>query len=65
MYDGMVQTIQEVRHVEDMKKNLLSKGQFDDLGCEIEIQNKIMKVIQNALVCMNEVKIAANLYMLK
>ncbi|GJR08587.1 retrovirus-related pol polyprotein from transposon TNT 1-94 [Tanacetum coccineum] len=65
MHDGTVRTIRDVRHVEGLKKNLLSLGQLDDLGCKVEIQNKIMKVIKGALVLMKGEKVAANLYQLK
>ncbi|GKC33375.1 gag-pol polyprotein, partial [Tanacetum coccineum] len=34
MHDGTVRTIQDVRHVKGLKKNLLSLGQLDDLGCK-------------------------------
>ncbi|GKF76695.1 gag-pol polyprotein, partial [Tanacetum coccineum] len=51
--------------VEGLKKNLLSLGQLDDLGCRVEIQNKIMKIIKGALVLMREEMVAANLYHLK
>nr|GFB04431.1 Gag-Pol polyprotein [Tanacetum cinerariifolium] len=36
MHDGTVRTIRDVRHVEGMKKNLLSLGQLDDLGCKLK-----------------------------
>nr|GEW42722.1 retrovirus-related Pol polyprotein from transposon TNT 1-94 [Tanacetum cinerariifolium] len=65
MHDGTVRTIQDVRHVEGLKKNLLSLGQLDDLGCKVKIQNKIMKIIKGALVLMRGEKVAANLYQLK
>ncbi|GJX19059.1 retrovirus-related pol polyprotein from transposon TNT 1-94 [Tanacetum coccineum] len=65
MHDGTVRTIRDVRHVEGLKKNLLSLGQLDDLGCKVEIQNKIMKIIKGALVLMKGEKVAANLYQLK
>ncbi|GKA22723.1 gag-pol polyprotein [Tanacetum coccineum] len=65
MHDGMVCTIRDVRHVEGLKNNLLSLGQLDDLGCKVEIQNKIMKNIKGALVLMRGEKVAANLYQLK
>ncbi|GJZ60287.1 gag-pol polyprotein [Tanacetum coccineum] len=42
----------DVRHVEGLKKNLLSLGQLDDLGCKVEIQYKIMKIIKGTLVLM-------------
>ncbi|GJT06832.1 retrovirus-related pol polyprotein from transposon TNT 1-94 [Tanacetum coccineum] len=57
MHDGTVRTIRNVRHVEGLKKNLLSLGQLDDLGCKVEIQNKIMKVIKGALVLMKGEKL--------
>ncbi|GJX47496.1 gag-pol polyprotein [Tanacetum coccineum] len=65
MHDGTVRTIRDVRHVEGLKKNLLSLGQLDDLGCKVEIQNKIMKIIKGALVLMRGEKVAANLYQLE
>ncbi|CAN6886732.1 unnamed protein product, partial [Brassica oleracea] len=65
MYDGTVCTIHEVRHVEGLKKNLLSVGQLDDLGCKVEVQNGTLKVIRGALVLMKGEKIAAKLYMLR
>ncbi|GJU51145.1 hypothetical protein Tco_1220700 [Tanacetum coccineum] len=65
MHDGTVRTIRDVRHVEGLKKNLLSLGQLDDLGCKVEIQDKIMKIIKGALVLMRGEKVAANLYQLK
>ncbi|GKA61122.1 gag-pol polyprotein [Tanacetum coccineum] len=37
----------------------------DDLGCKVEIQNKIMKFIKGALVLIRGEKVAANLYWLK
>ncbi|KAL5841892.1 hypothetical protein ACOSQ3_012495 [Xanthoceras sorbifolium] len=65
MYDGTVHTIQEVRHVEGIKKNLLSLGRLDDLRCKVEIEKRIMKIIRGALVLMKGEKTAANLYILK
>nr|GFA13324.1 Gag-Pol polyprotein [Tanacetum cinerariifolium] len=57
MHDGTVRT--------GLKKNLLSLGQLDDLGCKVEIQNNILKIIKGALVLMREEKVSANLYQLK
>ncbi|GJW95625.1 hypothetical protein Tco_0175297 [Tanacetum coccineum] len=62
---GTIRTIRDVRHVEGLKKNLLSLGQLDDLGCKVEIQNKIIKIISGAFVLMRGEKVAANLYQLK
>ena len=52
MFDGMVRTIQEVRHVKGLKKNLLSLGQIDSLGCKTHVENGIMKIVRGALVVM-------------
>ena len=65
MYDGTVQTVQDVRHVKGLKKNLLSYGILDNSATKIETQKGIMKIFQGALVVMKGEKIAANLYMQK
>jgi len=64
MFDGTVHTIQGVRHVKGLKKNLLSIGQLDDLGCKTHIDNGILKMVKGALVVIKAKKIASNLYML-
>ena len=51
--------------MEGLKKNLLSLEQLDNLGCKVEIEHKIIKIIRGALVLMKGERIAANLYMLK
>ncbi|GKF29907.1 gag-pol polyprotein, partial [Tanacetum coccineum] len=50
---------------EGLEKNLLSLRRLDDLGCKVEIQNMIMKIIKGALVLIRGEKVAANLYQLK
>ncbi|GJS79460.1 gag-pol polyprotein [Tanacetum coccineum] len=44
---------------------IMVKMHDEDLGCKVEIQNKIMKIIKGALVLMRGEKVAANLYQLK
>ena len=65
MYDGTIRTIQEVRYVKGLKKNLLSLGQLDNRGCKTHVENGIMKIMKGALVVMKAEKIAVNLCMLK
>ncbi|KAI9160216.1 hypothetical protein LWI28_006248 [Acer negundo] len=65
MHDGTIHTIQEVRHVKSLKKNLLSLGQLDDLRCKTQIENGILKIVRGALVVIKAEKITSNLYMLK
>jgi hypothetical protein len=64
MYDGLIRTISGVRHVKDLKKNLLSIGQFDSLGCKIRTDNEIMKIIKGALVVLKVKKTVANMFVL-
>ncbi|KAH9698769.1 hypothetical protein KPL71_024127 [Citrus sinensis] len=65
MFDGTIRTIGEVRHVNGLKKNLLSLGQIDNHGCKTHVENGIMKIVKGALVLMKVEKIGANLFMLK
>lgn len=64
MYDDMVRTIQNVRHVKGLQKNLLSLGQLDEIGCTTRIQNGMMRIVKGALVVMKAERNAANLYTL-
>ncbi|KAH9706497.1 hypothetical protein KPL70_012225 [Citrus sinensis] len=65
MFDGTIRTIGEVRHVNGLKKNLLSLGQMDSHGYKTHVENGIMKIVKGALVLMKAEKIGANLFMLK
>ena len=40
MFDYTICTIQGVRYVKGLKKNILSHGQLDDLGCMTCIEGK-------------------------
>ena len=48
-----------------LKKNLLSLGQIDSLGCKTHAKNGIMKIVRGALVVMKAENTATNLFMLK
>lgn len=50
MFDGIIYTIQEVRHVKDLKQNLLSLKQIDNIGCKTYMKNEIVKVVRVVLV---------------
>ncbi|KAH9689170.1 Integrase catalytic domain-containing protein [Citrus sinensis] len=65
MFDSTIRTIREVRHVNGLKKDLLSLGQMDSHGYKTHVENGIMKIVKGALVLMKAEKIGANLYMLK
>ncbi|KAH9659037.1 Integrase catalytic domain-containing protein [Citrus sinensis] len=65
MFDGTIRTIGEVRHVNGLKKNLLSLGPIHNHGCKTHVENGIMKIVKGALVLMKTEKVGANLFMLK
>ena len=52
MSDGVVRTLEEVRHIPDMKKNLISLGTLDSKGYNYKFENGIMKVSKGAMVVM-------------
>ena len=65
LHDNTVRTIQQVRHVKGLKKNLLSLGQLNNFDCKVVVKKGIMKMIRDALLLMKGRKVDANLYMLK
>ena len=44
MFDGVVRTLEEVRHIPDMRKNLISLGTLDLKSYSYKSENGIMKV---------------------
>ena len=63
MYDGIIRTLAEVRHVPDQKKNLISLGALDFDGCKFLAEGGVMKVVKGALVLMRANRVG-NLYVL-
>ena len=53
MFDNTIRTIGEVRHVNDLKKNILSLGQIDNHGCKTHVENEIMKIVKRRA-CIDE-----------
>ncbi|KAH9793420.1 Integrase catalytic domain-containing protein [Citrus sinensis] len=65
MFHGTIRIIENVRHVNSLKKNLLSLGQTDSHGYKTHVENGIIKIIKGTLVLMKVEKIGTNLFMLK
>jgi len=61
MYDNTVRTLTSVRHVLELKKNLISLGVLDSDGYKFTCQNGVLKVSKPALVVMKAEKVG-NLY---
>ncbi|KAH0655443.1 hypothetical protein KY285_030325 [Solanum tuberosum] len=52
MCDGVVRTLTDVRYVPDLKKNLISLGTLESLGCKYTGECAVMKISLGALVIM-------------
>ncbi|MBA0881480.1 hypothetical protein Goshw_003277, partial [Gossypium schwendimanii] len=64
MHDGIIKTLSDVKHVLDLKKNLISLGYFASKGCIINIESNEIKVSRGALILM-EGKNIDSLYVLE
>ena len=56
MFDGIVRILTDVRHVSELKKNLISLGTLDSIGCEFRGQDGVIKVSKSVLVVMKGIK---------
>ncbi|KAH9689319.1 hypothetical protein KPL70_015447 [Citrus sinensis] len=65
IFDGTIRTIGEARHVNGLKKNLLSLGKLDSHGYKTYVENEIMKIVKGVLVLMKAERISTNLFMFK
>ena len=63
MFDGMVRTLSNVRHVPGLRKNLIFLGTLDKIGCRITCEDGLMKVAKGSLVVMKG-KMNASFYAL-
>ena len=61
MYDGMVRTLVDVRHIPDLRKKFISLGMLESNGCKIIMENGALKVVCGSLVVMKGIR-HANLY---
>ena len=52
MFDRAIRVLGNVRHVPEMRKNLISLGYLEANGCTFKAGNRIMKVCKGALVAM-------------
>ena len=64
MHDGIVRTLTNVRHVPDLKKNLISLGILEALGCKYTAEGGVMKVSRSALIVMKACR-SGSLYILQ
>lgn len=63
LHDGMVRTLSKVRHIPDLRKNLISLSILHSNGCKYTTEGGVIKVVKVALVHMKGKKVK-NLYKL-
>ncbi|KAH9646639.1 hypothetical protein KPL70_024932 [Citrus sinensis] len=56
MFDGVIRELSEVRHVPELKRNLISLGILDQIGCIIKMESGVMKIIRGSMVIMKGAK---------
>ena len=64
MQDDIERTLTNVRHIPELKMNLISLGTFDMDGCTIKVENGVLKVYKGSLVVMKGVRVNG-LYLLQ
>ncbi|KAK3007741.1 hypothetical protein RJ639_014050 [Escallonia herrerae] len=64
MHDGIVRTLTDVRHVPELRKNLISLGTLDSNGCSYRAAGGVMRIIKGALIVMKGLK-QNSLYLLQ
>ena len=65
MFNGVVRTLKDVRHVLDLKKKtLISLGTLSSNGFRYKYENGIIKVSKGAMVMMKGQKVDGNIYRL-
>ena len=52
LHDGSVKTLTDVRHIPDLKKNLISLGTLDKSGCSYKAEGGVLNVIRGSMVLM-------------
>lgn len=65
MFDGVVRTLRDVRHVPALKKNLISLGMLESKGCTFSAKDGAFKVSKGTLVVIKGTRLDNNLYKLQ
>lgn len=57
MKDGILKLLQNVRHVPGPKRNLISLGMLDSIGCEYNRQGGMIEVRKNSKIVLTTEKV--------
>ena len=52
MFDGMTITLKEVRHVPDLKRNIISLGTLDESSYSFKVGNGKLTILKGVMVVM-------------
>ena len=64
LYDAVVRTLINVRHIPNLKKNRISLGVLDSQGCKYSAQGGVLKVSKGALIVIKG-RLVNGLYLLQ
>lgn len=64
MHGGMIRTLENVRRIPNLKKNLSSLGTLDANDCKFKTESGVMKIIRDSLLLMKGLK-TGTLYQLQ
>ena len=62
MFDGVVRTLCDIKHVPNLRKNLISLGILDCNRFSYKSTSRVMKVSKGAMTVMKGQKLAGNIY---
>ncbi|KAG8478350.1 hypothetical protein CXB51_028073 [Gossypium anomalum] len=65
MFDGVVRTLSDVRHVPELKRNLISLCTLDSKGYRYTAESGVLKISKGSLVVMKGQRKTAKLYVLQ
>ncbi|KAG8488139.1 hypothetical protein CXB51_018349 [Gossypium anomalum] len=65
MFDGVVRTLSDVRHVPELKRNLISLSTLDSKGYRYTAESRVLKLSKDSLVVMKGQRKTAKLYVLQ
>ncbi|KAK3014448.1 hypothetical protein RJ639_010006 [Escallonia herrerae] len=64
MHDGTVRTLTDVRHIPELRENLIALGMLDSNSCSYRAAGGVMRIMKGALVVMKRLK-QNSLYLLQ
>ena len=65
MFDGVLRTLQEVKYIPQVRKNLISLGTLDARGYRTEAEAGVMEVMDKNKVIMKAIRQRRNLFVLQ